>query len=169
MNRRSFAKRGALTLTTLALTATAFKCGSEKVSIYVTTIASFLREISGLVPSQSAFIAKAIDVAEEFDAAYRRGDFANASTFFSTLVGNVTTLIGNLGGGLSPRIQTLLSVVSITIRTVAVLLKNEGATAVSAVAAARASNPVINAAAAAIERLADPKSVNATFEATRLP
>jgi hypothetical protein len=168
MNRRVFTTRVALTVAGIGLTTTAFKCGSDKVSIYVTTIVSFLKEISALVPAQAAFISRAIAVAGDFDAAYRRGDFANASTFFNTLVGNVQALATNLGAGLSPRIQTVLSVVSITIRTVAVLLVNEGATKVGAVVAARASNPAMDAAASTIERLANPKSVNAAFEAAKL-
>lgn len=168
MNRRSMIKRSALTVAGLTLTTTAFKCGSEKVTIYISTIISFLREISGLLPQQSGLIAKAIDVAEDFDAAYRRGDFASASTFFNSLTGNITTLTQNLGVGLSPRIQTLLSVVSITVRTVAVLLVNQGATKVIAVAAARASSPTIDSAVRTIERLANPKEVNAAFEAVKL-
>lgn len=167
MNRRQFTKRGALGLVVAGLSGSAWKCGSDKISIYVSTISSFLNELAQFVPAQAAFIAQIVKVASDFDVAYRRGDFTNASTFFNTLAGNISTLTTSLGIGTSPRIKTLLSVVNITVRTVAVLLMNEGATKVAEVAKARASNPAMDDAVRTIERLANPKAVDAIFEASR--
>jgi hypothetical protein len=168
MNRRTFAKRGALGLTALTLTTSAFKCGSEKVTIYVQTISAFLREIATLLPAQAAFITKIIAVAADFDAAYRRGDFTNATTFFNTLVSNLTTLTTTIGLNLSPQVKVALAIVSSTVRLIAVLLQQQGTAQPEAVARARASSPAANAAISTIERLASPAAVEATFQAAKL-
>jgi len=169
MNRRQFAKRGALGLTALTLTTTAFKCGSEKVTIYVQTITAFLNEIAGLLPAQAQFVAKITTVAADFDAAYRRGDLANASTFFNTLVGNISTLTNTLGVNLSSQVKVGLAIVSSTVRLIAVLLQQQGATQPIAVATAKASSKPKATAISLIEKLAAPAAVDAAFEAAKLP
>jgi hypothetical protein len=168
MNRRTFAKRGALGLTALTLTTSAFKCGSEKVTIYVQTISAFLREIASLLPAQAQFITKIIAVATDFDAAYRRGDFTNATTFFNTLVSNLTTLTASLGLNLSAQVKVALAIVSSTVRLIAVLLQQQGTAQPEAVARARAASPAASAAISTIERLANPAAIDATFQAAKL-
>jgi hypothetical protein len=168
MNRRIFAKRSALGLTALTLTTSAFKCGSEKVTIYVQTISAFLREIASLLPAQAQFITRIIAVATDFDAAYRRGDFTNATAFFNTLVSNLTTLTTSLGLNLSAQVKVALAIVSSTVRLIAVLLKQQGATQPEAVARARAASPAASAAISTIERLAGLAAIDATFQAARL-
>jgi hypothetical protein len=168
MNRRTFAKRSALGLTALTLTTSAFKCGSEKVTIYVQTISAFLREIATLLPAQAQFITKIIAVAANFDAAYRRGDFTNATTFFNTLVSNLTTLTISLGLNLSAQVKVALAIVSSTVRLIAVLLQQQGTAQPEAVARARAASPAASAAISTIERLANPAAVEATFQAAKL-
>jgi hypothetical protein len=168
MNRRTFAKRSALGLTVLTLTTSAFKCGSEKVTIYVQTISAFLREIATLLPAQAQLITRIIAVATDFDAAYRRGDFTNATTFFNTLVSNLTTLTTSLGLNLSAQVKVALAIVSSTVRLIAVLLQQQGTTQPEAVARARAASPAASAAISTIERLANPAAVEATFQAAKL-
>jgi len=168
MDRRQFTKRTALTLAVAGLGGSAFKCGAEKVTIYVQTISAFLNELGGLLPAQAQFIAKIIAVASEFDAAYRRGDFANATTFFNTLVGNISTLTAGVGVNLSPRIKVALTIVSSAVRLIAVLLQQQGATQPSAVARARAASPDADRAISTIEKLANPSAVDAAFAAAKL-
>jgi len=166
MDRRQFAKRGVLTIVGLGLTSTAFKCGSKSVTFYVSTISSFLNELGTLIPAQAGFIGKIVKVAADFDAAYQRGDFANASTFFNTMVENITTLTNDLGVTLSDRGKMLLSVVSVTVRTIAVLLRDEGATQPAAISSARATSPAASKAIGAIRTLA--AGAGETFAATKL-
>lgn len=169
LSKRNFLKAGGMAgVGALTLTTTACPFDGKKVSFYAQTISSFLVEIGEIVPAQAAFIAKIVKVVADLDAAAQRGDFASASTFFNTMVSNVTQLITNIGGGLSPQVKILLAVASAAIRSLAVLLKNQGATTVSAVASARASNASIDSAVRTIERLASPKEIDATFEAVRL-
>lgn len=168
MNRRQFTKRGALTLATAGLAGSAFRCGSEKITIYVQTITAFLKEIAGLIPNQGPFISKIIAVAEQFDAAYRRGDLTNASTFFNTLADNIASLVAAVGINLSARVKVGLAIVNSTVRLIAVLLKEQGMTQPAMVAIARASSPAMATAIGTIERLADEAAVNAAFQASKI-
>jgi len=168
MNRRTFAKRGAIGLAALTLTTSAYKCGAEKVTIYVQTISAFLNEIAGLLPAQAQFIARIISVAGEFDSAYRRGDFTNATTFFNTLVGNISTLMAAIGINLSSQVKVALAIVSSSVRLIAVLLQQQGTAQPEVVSRARAASPAANTAISTIERLANPSAVSAAFEAAKL-
>jgi hypothetical protein len=117
------------------------------------------------MPGRAAFITRIIAVAADFDAAYRRGDFANADNLFNTLVENLTTLTTDLGVNLSDQVKMWLAVIGATVQTVAVLLRDQiAAQPVSAAASARAAK-----SRNAVERLSSAKAVNATFEAAKLP
>lgn len=165
MNRRAFAKRGALTVAGLTLTTSAFKCGSESVSIYVSTITNFLKQISAIMPDRAAFITKIIGVAADFDAAYRRGDFASADNFLNTMIANISTLTNDLGVNLSDQVKMWLAVIGATVQTIAVLLRDQvGAQPVSSTLKARSAK-----SASAVERLASAAAVDATFQAAKLP
>lgn len=170
MNRRQFNKRAALTLAVAGLGGSAFKCGSEKITIYTQTIVAFLKELAGLIPGQGALISKIVAAAEQFDAAYRRGDLTNASTFFNTLADNTNALAAAIGVNLSARIKVALAIVNSSIRLIAVLLKEQGMTQPAMVAGARASSAVeMVKAIGTIERLADEVAVNAAYQASKLP
>jgi uncharacterized membrane protein len=164
MDRRSFAKRTALTVAGLALTTSAFKCDSDKVSIYVLTITNFLKQISSLMPQWAATITKILAVATDFDAAYKRGEFSSADGLFNTLDENILTLTRDLGVNLSDHVKMLLAVIGATVQTVAVLLHEQimkqPASAIAAARAAKSNN--------AVERLSAPAVVNATFETAKL-
>lgn len=125
MNRRQFARQSTLALAVAGLSATAFKCGSAQVTIYVQTIISFLREISAIIPAQASFIGKIIAIATDLDAAYKRGDFDNAMAFLESLTSNLNTLIANLGLNVSDRVKVALAIIGSTVRLIAVLLKQQ--------------------------------------------
>ena len=168
MNRRQFTKRAALTMAVAGLTGSAFKCGSEKVSIYVQTISSFLNEIAGILPTYAARIAQIVKVASDFDAAYRRGDFANASTFFNGLAENVATFTGDLGLTASSQVKIALAIVNASVRAIAVLLQSQGATQPAAVANAKASSKASARSISIIEKLAAPAAIDSALQAVKL-
>jgi hypothetical protein len=163
MNRRTFAKRGAVGLAALTLTTSAYKCGSEQVSIYVRTITTFLNQISGLLPERAAFIAKIVKLASDFDAAYRRGDFASADSFFNALDQNITTLTNDIGVNVSNNVKTWISIIGATVTSIAVLFKDQVQTL----------NPAERAmvrsarSAGAVERRASQTAVDALYQAAK--
>lgn len=167
MNRRMFTKRAALVLTLAGLSGSAFKCGSEKVTIYVQTISSFLREITSIIPTQASFINKIIGIAADLDSAYRRGDFTNATTFLESLSANINTLIANLGVDLSAQVKVALAIVNSTVRLIAVLLvQQSNAPTVAAAVKSRTSVEDVRKRSL-IESLANEKEIDALFKASR--
>lgn len=167
MDRRAFNKRAVATLALAGLTGSAFKCGSEKVTIYVQTISSFLREIAGLIPAQAAFINKIIGIAADLDSAYQRGDFDNTATFLESLSSNINTLIGNLGVNLSAQVKVALTIVNSTVRLIAVLLKQQANTpAVAAMVQGRTSAEDMRKRSL-IESLANEQEIDALFKASK--
>jgi len=166
MNRRQFTWRGLLTVLTLGLAGSAFKCDSDKVSIYVLTITNFLKQISSLMPQWAASITKILAVATDFDAAYKRGDFSNADNLFNTLDENITTLTKDLGINLSDHVKMLLAVIGATVQTVAVLLHEQIIKQPAAIRSAIAARSPKSASA--VERLASQAAVDATYQAAKL-
>lgn len=167
MNRRQFSKRTLLAVVAAAATGSAFKCSSEKVSIYVQTITSFLREIGTLIPAQASFINKIIGIAGDLDSAYRRGDFDSTTTFLESLSANINVLITNLGVNLSPQIKVALAIVNSTVRLIAVLLVQQASSpAVTAVVKSRTSAEDMRKRAL-IESLANEHDIDAIFKASR--
>lgn len=167
LRRRQFITRTAIGLPALVFTTTALKCGSEKVSLYVSTINSFLREISTLIPSQSDFISKMITVASDLDSAYRRGDFDNATTFLETLTGNLSTLITSLGLEASGQVKVGLAIVSSTVRLIAVLIHDQASQPVIASAVKRRTGVANARKKSLIESLVDKEEIDALLQASR--
>lgn len=167
LSKRNFLRVGGVAAVG-TLTLTGFKCGSENVTRYTATITAFLNEIATLLPAQANFISQTIKIAAQFDQAYRRGDFANASTFFNTLAGNVTELFNNLGINVSSQVKVALAIVSTTIKLIAVLLQDQGAAQPVAVTGAEAVSPAVRSTINLIRRLASPASVDATYQASKL-
>lgn len=163
MNRRTLLKTGGLAAVG-TLTMGAGKCGAEKVSIYVRTISTFLNQISTLLPDQAAFITKTLKIAADFDAAYRRGDFATADTFFNSLEQDLTILTNSIGMNTSNNVKTWLSIIGITVTSLAVLFKEQ----IDAQPAARRSVARKARSASAVERLAAQAQVDAVYKAARL-
>lgn len=163
MNRRTFAKRTAIALPALVLTTTALKCGSEQISIYVRTISTFLNQISGLLPQHAALITKIVKIAADFDAAYRRGDFASADTFFNSLEQNLTTLTNSIGINTSNTVKTWIAIIGATVTSIAVLFKSQ----IDAAPAALAAEMKGAKSAGAVERLASQAAVDKLYQAAK--
>ena len=164
MNRRTFAKRTALGLPALMLTTTALKCGSEQVSIYVRTVVTFLNQISTLLPAHAATITRIVKIASDFDAAYRRGDFASADSFFNSLEQNLTTLVNDIGVNVSNNVKTWIAIIGATVTSIAVLLKEQ----VDAQPAGISAKARVSAkSAGAVERLASQASVDNLYQAAK--
>lgn len=164
LNRRQFTKRAALTLAVAGFGGAAFKCGSEHVSIYVRTIVTFLNQIAGILPERAAAIAKIVKVATDFDAAYRRGDFASADSFFNTLEQNLTALTNDIGVNVSNSVKTWIAIVGAALTSIAVLMKEQvdAQPAASKSAVARVAK-----SAGAVERLASQAAVDALYQAAK--
>lgn len=164
MNRRTFAKRTAIGLPALVLTTTALKCGSEQVSIYIRTIVTFLNQISTLLPDQASMITKIVKIASDFDAAYKRGDFNSADTFFNSLEKNLSTLTASIGVNTSNTVKTWIAIIGATVTSIAVLLKEQVETqSASLTASARATAR----SASAVERLASQAAVDRLYQAAK--
>ena len=130
MNRRHFIHTGALAgAGALVISETA--CAPKNLSFFVQTLIGAMRDLSPLIPGQGVLLSKIITIATDFDAAYKRGDFANATAIFNTLVGNVTQLINDIGS-LSTQIKTILAVVGIALRAIASLLASQATPAIAA-------------------------------------
>ena len=162
MNRRQFTKRAALTVAIAGLGGSAFKCGSEQVSIYIHTITAFLNQIAGLLPAHAAAIAKIVKLASDFDAAYRHGDFDGADSFFNSLEQNLTTLTNDIGINTSNTVKTWLAIIGAAMTSLAVLFKQQVQAQPAIAARARASR-----SAGAVERLAAQSKVDALYQAAK--
>ena len=162
MNRRQFVKRGAIGLAALTLTTSAYKCGSEQVSIYIRTITTFLNQISTLLPERAAMITKIVKIAADFDAAYRRGDFVSADAFFNSLEQNLTTLVADIGANTSNTVKTWIAIIGATVTSIAVLLKEQ--VDAQPALAARVSGA---RSASAVERLASQAAVDELYQAAK--
>ena|SRR5215217_4689031 len=163
LSKRQFLKvAGVASIGVLVVSTTACP-GGAKVTIYMQTISGLLNEIALLMPAKSEFIRKTLKIAADFDAAYRRGDLANADAFFNTLTSNLTTLTVDLGVNLSDQMKMWLAVIGATVRTVAVLLRDQVGNTSTAKSIAKSAK-----SAAAVERLANASAVDAAFQAARL-
>jgi hypothetical protein len=162
MNRRQFTKRAALTVAVAGLTSSAFKCGSEQVSIYIRTITTFLNQISSLIPAQSAAIARIVKIASDFDAAYHRGDFDSADNFFNSLEQNLTALTNDIGVNTSNTVKTWLAIIGAAMTSLAVLFKEQVDTQPAIAARVRGAK-----SAGAVERLSSQTAVDRLFQAAK--
>lgn len=162
MNRRTFAKRTAIALPSLVLTTTALKCGSEQVSIYIRTITTFLNQISTLLPDRAVMITKIVKIAADFDAAYKRGDFASADTFFNSLEQNLTTLVNAIGVNTSNTVKTWIAIIGATVTSIAVLLKSQIDTQPGLESTLKDAK-----SAGAVERLASQVAVDKLYQAAK--
>jgi hypothetical protein len=167
MNRRTFAKRTALTLPVLLLTSTAFKCGSEQVSIYIRTVVTFLNQISTLLPDRAAMITKIVKIASDFDAAYKRGDFDSADTFFNSLEQNLSALTASIGVNTSNTVKTWIAIIGATVTSIAVLFKEQVEALPAITKAAVRAELRAARSAGAVERLASQAAVDALYQTAK--
>lgn len=158
ITRRNLLKTGGLAaIGTLVVGTTA--CG-ERISFYVSTVIGSLEALKPLLPNAAPQIQKAIDAAKAFDAAYRAGKFADASTLFANL-GDLALEIFNVVGVVDPRIGLAIALGRVAFNAIATLLKRQMEDpAVAAIVAARNDAQSLRAKAM-IERMADPKMIEA--------
>lgn len=169
MNRRTLLKTGGLAaIGTLALNTAG--CGDkEDIEFYVATVTGTLEELKPLLPAQAALLSKGISIAKSFNDAYQDGKFDNAMTIFENLVGVINEIIAAAGIGVSDSVKVALAVAGVAIRAIAVLLKRQAAQpAVAAAVKERATTSDASAKRVSlIESLANPKEINALFEASK--
>lgn len=163
MNRRQFTKRAALTLATASLAGSAFKCGSESLSIYVRTIITFLNQISSLLPAQASAISRIVKIATDFDAAYRRGDFSSADSLFNTLEQNLTQLTNDIGVNVSNSVKTWIAIIGAALTSISVLFKEQ----VSTLPAPMTAKAGTAKSASAVERRASQANVDALYQTAK--
>lgn len=167
LSKRTFLKLGgAAAVSALALGTTA--CGPS-MSVWVQTITGALEELKPLLPAQAALLSKAISIAKSFNQAWQDEKFSNAVTILENLTATIQQIIDAAGVNLSQQVKTMIAVVGIALRTVAVLLKeqmNDPAVATTVNDRAMA-NPSASRQRTLIERLADPAAVDAAFAAAK--
>lgn len=165
MDRRQFTKRTALTLAVAGLASSAFKCGSEQVSIYIHTISTFLNQVAGVLPAHAQTIARIVKVATDFDSAYQRGDFASADKLFNSLEQNLTQLTNDLGLNVSNNVKTWIAIVGAALTSIAVLLKDQAQAQPKKALTAVALESSMSAGA--VERLASQAAVDQLYQTAK--
>lgn len=162
MNRREFGSNATIAglgaVGGFAFTAPA--CDRKDLSGWVVTITASYREIKVLLPqlglSQavidrvSSWIDTVGNVAKQFDEAYKRGDFSNASALFLNLGGLITSIAVELNVANNRIVNLLLVGVQIARITIGSLLKIQGEGQVARRSLSRSEQ----AAVAEINRLA---------------
>jgi hypothetical protein len=133
----------------------------------VQSVVGALDEIAPLVPAQAANIRKIVAVAHDFDAAYKAGKFADALTIFTNLTSLVDQLVADIGTALSPQIKTALAIAGVAIRTIALLLQQQGNNAPAAVTAAMRTSARPSSEIENVNRLADVGAIDAIFAAAK--
>lgn len=162
LSRRDLLRTGGVALIGVSV-GTAFKCGSEQVSIYVRTIITFLNQISGSLPQYAATITKIVKIASDFDAAYRRGDFASADSLFNSLEQNLIMMVHDIGINVSNNVKTWISIIGATVTSIAVLFKDQADNLPPALRAQIRTAQSVGA----VERLASQKAVDKLYQTAK--
>lgn len=152
-SKRSFLAVAGLGATGFAL-GTAFTapaCSAKSVSAEIIVVETFLKVVAVEIPNQSAIITKILKVADDFNADYQRGDFANAAAIFATLETDTTQLIADLGVNVSQRVKIALVLIDAAITAIGELLKSQK----TAVIQGMIATPEKKAQAMQIEKRAD--------------
>lgn len=170
MNRRQMIKGSVITgaaigiggPTVLLQTA----CAPKNLSLYVQTVVGSLQELSPLLPSSAQLIAKAVKIANDFDAAYKAGRFTDATTLFTNLSDLLSQITGDAGVN-SPTIKIALAVAGIAMRAIAVLLKSQSTQPAVATAIKGNTSAAARQQMSLINNLANDAAVNQIFQAVR--
>lgn len=161
ITRRDLIKGGAFAaVATMVLGEEA--CKPKDLTTYDQIVLGVLRELQPLLPSAAALISKAITILQDFDAAYKRGAFADAMALFA----NLSSVIGQIAadaGVNNPTVKVALAVAGIALRAIAVLLASQsGQPAVHAVLTG-AMNPEKERQRELIRKLSDESAINKIF------
>jgi hypothetical protein len=133
---------------------------AKNIGLYTETVIGSLEEVLPLLPNLNDPIKRAIGIAKSFDAAYRDGKFANASTLFA----NLTTVVSDIAtqaGVKNPQVKLALAVGGIALRAIGVLLKQQAS---DPVVAAAVANSADSATKAIIEKMADPAVIDRVMQ-----
>lgn len=127
MDRRTFTKSaatvgGLVLVGGLPLTQTA--CKKTDIGFYIDTIVGALSQLKPLLPGAAQLIAKAVTIANDLLAAYKRGAFADASAFFANL-SDVLNQIAIDAGLNNKTALIILAVAGVALRTIASLLSKQ--------------------------------------------
>lgn len=166
LSKRNFLKVGGVAAVG-TLTLSTAGCGPS-MNTWVQTIIGGLQELGPLLPGQAALLTKAVGIAKSFNDAWQSGKFTNAVGILENLTGTIQQIIADAGINLSPQVKTMLAVVGVALRTVAVIMKEQLNNPDVADAVRRqTSSPGAARQRALIERMADSKTVDALFEAAK--
>lgn len=136
-DRRKFLRLGAGAAVGLAV-GSSIACSPKSVGVEVSTVIAFLNKISPLLPAFAGKIAKVIKVAEDFNAQYQKGDFANAASIFANLSNDLDQLVSDIGANVPPIVKISIALADAACSAIAVLLHSQSnALGVSTVIAAK--------------------------------
>lgn len=167
LSKRNFLKVGGVAALG-SLTLCTASCGPS-MNTWVQTIIGGLEELKPLLPAQGSLLTKAISTAKSFNEAWQDGKFANAAALLENLTATIQQVIDDAGVNVSQQVKTMIAVVGVALRTIAVLMKEQMGDPVVAAAVRdkTANSPSAAMQRSVIERLADPNAVNAVFAAAR--
>lgn len=165
MNRRELIKSGAVTAGVVAFGGLQSACTPKSLSFWVQSVVGALEEIAPLIPAQAANIKKIVAVAKDFDAKYQAGAFADALTIFQNMTSLIDDLVRDIGVNLTPQIKVALSVAGIAIRTIALLLKQQGESQPTIARAVRGGAQ--SQAISTVSRLADLNAIDVIYAASK--
>ena len=165
INRRRFIQTGALAgAGALVLSQTA--C-AKNLSVYEQTIIAAFEEVVALFPSAGPAATKIKKLIADFDAAYRAGDFKNATTLIASVASLASQVIADIGINLTSGLKGALALAGIAIRFISKLLVDQGNAQPQVMAEAAKATGAMADAVATIKRLADPDVLNMAFAAVR--
>lgn len=169
LHRRNFLLAGgAAGLGALALGTTACP-KKQNVDFWAETLSATLSEFKTLLPNQAALIDRASAALRAFNDAYQSDKFDTAISALTNVSQTVEEIVAAAGAQLSDRVKLAFAAARIAVKGIAVLL--QGQTSEPQVAAAVKEKSRASAESAKqvslVESLANPKSVQMVFEASR--
>lgn len=167
-SRRTFITTGAMAGIGVVAISQAGCGDKEDVDFYTSTVTGALTTLKTLLPNQADMLDKGINIARTFNKAYQDGKFDTAMELFENLTSLISDVIMAAGAGMSDGVKVTLAVADVAIRAIAVLLKRQASRPeVAASIKDRSVSPAQERQMALVESLANPKSINAVFEASR--
>lgn len=167
LSKRNFMKAGGVAAAgTLMLGAKG--CGID-VDTWVRTILGGLETLKSYLPAQEALITKAISVAKVFNEAWKGGKFTDATALFENLSNVINEFITAAGIDLSQEVKIIIVVIDGALTAIALFMKKEAndPAIAAAVNAKTAADPNAARQRALIEKMANPRAIDALFAASR--
>lgn len=145
-------------------------CGDkEDIDFYASTIIGSLETLKTLAPNQADMLDKGIGIARTFNKAYQDGKFDTAMGLFENLTNLIRDVILAVGVGMSDGVKVTLAIADVGIRAIAVLLKRQATKPeIAEELKNRSVSPAQERQMALVQSLANPKAIDAVFEASRV-